>query len=172
MDERELDRAIDTAAGRMMAREPSRALGYNVMARVRAGAAPAPRRLVWIAAGASLVLCAAIATALMIGPAAVVPLPPAAPSVAIGQPPVMIAPLTTVASETATPRRLARTPTAAWSASALPMPPNDVSPIEPIVTEPIALSTIDVPLLERDNVVIDVLNIEPLTIEPLAVSND
>ena len=35
MDERELDRAIDAAAGGMMAREPSRSLGYNVMARVR-----------------------------------------------------------------------------------------------------------------------------------------
>ncbi len=172
MDERELDQAIGAAAGRMMGREPGRALSHNVMARVREGAAPAPRRLVWIAAAASIVLCAALATALMIGPAAVMPLLPAAPSVAIGQPPVTIAPLTTVASETAAPRRVARTPIAARAASPTPPPPSDVSPIEPIVTEPIALATIDVPVLERETAVIDVLNIEPLTIEPLSASND
>ena len=50
MDERELDRAIDTAARELMAREPGRALSHNVMARVREGAVPAPRRFVWMAA--------------------------------------------------------------------------------------------------------------------------
>ena len=63
MNERELDRAIDAAAGRMMAREPSRALGHNVMARVRENPAPARRSLAWVAAAAGIVLCAAIATA-------------------------------------------------------------------------------------------------------------
>ena len=55
MDERELDRAIDAAAGAMVAREPSRSLGHAVMARVREGDAPAPRRFVWMTAAASLV---------------------------------------------------------------------------------------------------------------------
>ena len=35
MNERQLDCAIDVAAGTLMAREPSRALGHKVMARVR-----------------------------------------------------------------------------------------------------------------------------------------
>ena len=172
MNERELDRAIDAAAGKLMNREPSRALGHNVMARVRESAAPASRRLVWIAATASIVLCVAIVTALVIGPAAVVPRLPAAPSAAIGQQPVTIAPPTTVASETGAPRRIASTPIAARAESASPLPPNDVSPIEPIVTEPIALSTIEVPQLERETAVVDVLAIERLTIEPLSTSND
>jgi hypothetical protein len=172
MDERELDRAIDAAAGRMMAREPGRALSHNVMARVREGAAPAPRRLVWIAAAASIVLCAAIATALMIGPAAVVPLTPDAPSMAFGQPDIATLPPMTVALETPSAHRNARATIAARSTSPAPPPPSDVSPIAPIETEPIVLSTIDVPVLERDTAVIDVLNIEPLTIEPLSASND
>jgi hypothetical protein len=64
-NEREIDRAIDAAAGAMMTREPSRALAYAVMSRVRDGRAAAPRRFVWVLAAASAVVFGAIATTLM-----------------------------------------------------------------------------------------------------------
>jgi len=174
MDERELDRAIDTAAGRMMAHEPSRSLGYNVMARVREGAAPAPRRLRWVAATVSIVLCAAITMALMYrAPGTIIPLPPAARTVVVGQPPVATPPPMMVAPETAAPpRRIPRAPRAARVVSPVQLPPSDASGITPIETEGIALSAIEVPVLEREAAVIDVLDIEPLTIEPLTASND
>ncbi|HUP38861.1 MAG TPA: hypothetical protein VM115_01985 [Vicinamibacterales bacterium] len=37
--------------------EPGRSLGDAVMARVREGDAPAPRRFVWLTAAAAVVLC-------------------------------------------------------------------------------------------------------------------
>ena len=113
----------------------------QVMARVREDAAPAPRSIVWIAAAAGFVLCAAIATArdesdacnqsficrrrrnCAIAQAAVVP------AVPIGRP------HDDAASETC------RHPNSgAKVESATASPPDDVSPIEPIETEPIALS--------------------------------
>ena len=45
--------------------------------------------------------------------------------------------------------------------------PIDVSPIDPIQTEPIVLSALDLPPLEREFTSIDTIEIEPLTIEPL-----
>jgi hypothetical protein len=57
-------------------------------------------------------------------------------------------------------------------ATRAPLPRTDVSPIEPIHTHPIVLSSLDVPQLQRETTVIDALNVEPLTIEPLATSND
>lgn len=174
MDERELDRAIDTAAGSMMALEPGRALSYTVMARVRARNAPAPRRFVWVMATASLVLCGAIAVALMSrAPATIMAPPPAARTVVVGQPPVASPHPVLVAPETAArPRRIPRAPLAARVVSPVQLPPSIVSGITPIETEGIALSAIDVPGLEREAAVIDILDIEPLTIEPLTASND
>ena len=172
MDERELDRAIDTAAGRMMAREPGRALSYMVMARVRERNTPMPRRLVWLLATASLVLCGAIAIALMYrAPATIIAPPPAARTVVVGQPLVATLPAVMVAPE-APPRRIPRAPLAAHAVSSVQLPPSDVSGITPIETEGIAVSAIDVPVLEREAAVIDILDIEPLTIEPLTASND
>jgi hypothetical protein len=173
MDERELDRAIDMAAGRMMAHEPSRSLGNNVMARVREAAAPAPR-LRWVVAAASIVLCAAIAIALMNrAPSAVIPPQPAARTVVAGQPPVAtLSPMIVAPEAAAPPRRIPRAPLAAHVISPLQLPPGDESGIPPIETEGIALSAIDVPVLEREAAVIDILEIEPLTIEPLTASND
>jgi hypothetical protein len=174
MDERELDRAIDTAAGRMMALEPGRALSYTVMARVRERHTPAPRRFVWIIATASLVLCGALTIALMYrAPATIMAPPPAARTVVVGQPPVAIPHPMLVAPETAAPpRRIPRAPLAARVVSPVQLPPGIVSGITPIETEGIALSAIDVPGLEREAAVIDILDIEPLTIEPLTASND
>jgi len=57
-------------------------------------------------------------------------------------------------------------------AALAPFPSSDVSPIEPLQTTAIALSSIVVPQLERETIAIDALNVEPLTIEPLATSND
>ena len=70
------------------------------------------------------------------------------------------------------PRRIPRAPLAAHAVSPVQLPPGDVSGITPIETEGIALSAIDVPVLEREAAVIDILDIEPLTIEPLTASND
>ena len=78
-DERDLDRAIDTAARELVAREPSRALSYTVMARVRENNAPARRPLMWATAVATLLLCSGITIALMNRTAApVVTSPPVA----------------------------------------------------------------------------------------------
>ena len=173
MNERDLDRAIDAAAGAMMSREPSRALGYTVMARVRDGRAATPRRSVWVTAVATLVVCGAIAMTLINGmPSAVPPLPHAV-HLAVGQPPAMPSASIALATE-ATPARPAvhvvRGARSAATRAALP--PRDVSPIEPIQTNAIVLSSIDVPQLERETTAIDALTVEPLTIEPLATSND
>ncbi len=156
----------------MMAREPGRALDYTVMARVRERNAPAPRRFVWVVATASLVLCGAIAMALMYrAPATIIAPLPAARTVVVGHPPVATPPPMMVAPE-APPRRIPRAPLAAHAVSPVQLPPSDVSGITPIETEGIALSAIDVPVLEREAAVIDILDIEPLTIEPLTASND
>jgi len=172
MDERELDRAIDAAAGAMMTREPSRSLGYSVMARVRQGKAPASRRFAWIAATASLVVCGAIAIALIDRTSApVAPLPRAA-QLPVSQPPVLPdAPVALVTDATPTRRIIPR----ARDASRVPPPvslPIDASPIEPIQTESIVLSALELPPLEREFTSIETIEIAPLTIEPLAASND
>ncbi len=165
MDERELDRAIDTAAGRMIRREPSRALTHAVMTRVRPGAAPAPRRLRWVVATASIVLCAAAAIALMNrAPAAVITLPTAA------QQPVVQgqgaqSPIAAASAPGAVAVRVRNVPSPASLPKAL-------LTIDVLTTEPITVSAIEVPQLERETTLIDILDVEPLTIEPLAASND
>lgn len=168
MNERDLDRAIDAAAGAMMTREPSRSLGYSVMARVREDHAPAPRRFAWVTAAASLVVCGAIAMTLISQtPAPVAPLPRAV-QLTVGQPPVMSSAPVLIVTDAPPARRVSR----AAHGAMRELPPSDASPIEPIQTEPIVLSAIDVPQLERETTAIDALNVEPLTIEPLAASND
>jgi hypothetical protein len=166
----ELDRTIDAAAGAMMTREPSRALGYAVMARVREVHAPAPRRFAWVTAAASVVVCGAIALTLITQtPPAMAPLPRAA-HLTVGQPPVIPTAPVTIVTEAAPARREMHS--VRRVAARAPLPLSDVSPIEPIQTVPIALSSIDVPQLERETAEIDALSVEPLTIEPLATSND
>jgi hypothetical protein len=173
MNERDIDRAIDVAAGAMMAREPSRALGYAVMARVRDGYAPAPRRFVWVTAAASLAVCGAIALTLISQtPATLAPLPRAARLI-VGQPAVIPGALVAIVTEPTPARRANRMVRSARSAEThAPLALSDVSPIEPIRTAPIMLSSLVVPQLERETTAIDALSIEPLTIEPLATSND
>jgi hypothetical protein len=177
MDERELDRAIDTAAGRMMAREPGRALSYTVMTRVRARNAPASRRFVWIMATASLVLCGAMAIALMYQAPAMIIAPPPAAQFPIVEPPIAQLPMVadapvTVIREMPPSRRGVSTRMATKVVLPMRLPPDDISAIEPIETEPIALSALDVPQLEREATSIETLTIEPLTVEPLTASND
>jgi len=172
MNERELNRAIDAAAGAMVAREPGRSLGHSVMARVREGDAPAPRRLVWMTAAASLVLCGAIAIAVMSRTSAIVLLPPQAARLPIGKPPIVAdVPVTIISDTTSTRRVMPRAPGVSRAGARVALP-IDVSPIDPIETEPIVLSALDLPPLEREITSIDTIEIEPLTIEPLAASND
>jgi hypothetical protein len=165
----DLDRAIDAAAGAMIRREPGRSLHAAVMARVREG--DAPRRLVWATAAASIVLCAAIASTLIGRVPAVAPVPHAT-RLEVGQPPVTPRVPNSIVAETVPTRSVTRERRPATRvATGLPLAQSD-SPIEPIHTEPIMLSSIDVPQLARESTAIDTLMIEPLTIEPLAASND
>jgi hypothetical protein len=172
MDERELDRAIDAAAEAMVAREPSRSLGYNVMARVREGKAPAPRRFMWMTAAACFVLCAAIAIALMSRTPAVVPSPPQVARLPVGEPAIVADAPVTIVTDTTSPRRVLPVARGASRVEPRVAMPIDVSPIDPIQTEPIVLSALELPPLEREFTSIDTIGIEPLTIEPLAASND
>ena len=172
INEREIDRAIDAAAGAMMTREPSRALGYTVMARVRDGHADAPRRLPWVLAATSVVVCGAIAiTLIRQTPTRVAPLPPAA-QLTMGQPPTIPDASSALATEVTPVRPTTIVRTTRRAAERALFPFSDVSPIEPLQTPAIALSAIVVPQLERETTAIDALNVEPLTIEPLATSND
>ena len=167
----DLDRAIDAAATRMVAGEPSRALTYAVMARVREREAPSPRRLVWTVAAASLVLCGAIAVSLM-NRATPIAFPAAPPAHVLAVAPSLVAVSSiAVAEETTTRRRNQTVARAAASTSSAPLPIAD-NPIDPIETAAISVSVIDVPQLERETTEIEILDIEPLTIEPLAASND
>jgi hypothetical protein len=143
------------------------------MARVREDAPSLPRRFVWTTAIASFVLCAAIAIAFMSRtPTSVISLP-RAPQLAIAQSAVTGNVPVTITMETRSTRRvIPKSRGAIGVGSRMPLLPIDVSAIEPIQTEPILLSVIDVPGLEREATSIDILTIEPLTIEPLAASND
>ena len=172
IDERELDRGIDAAAGAMVAREPSRSLGYNVMARVREGTRSAPRRFVWMTAAASLVLCGAIAIAVMSRTSAIVLSPPQAARLPIGEPPIVADGRATAVTDATPIRRVPSTARGASRAQSRASVPIDVSPIDPIEAEPIVLSALELPPLEREFTSIDTIEIEPLTIEPLAASND
>jgi hypothetical protein len=172
-NEREIDRAIETAARAMMTREPSRALAYTVMARVREGHTVARRRFAWVLAAASVVVCGAIAMTLTSqAPTNVAPLPRAA-QLTMGQPPTIPDASIALATEVMPARPTTTIVRSTRTVAALaPFPLSDVSPIEPLQTAAIALSSIVVPQLERETIEIDALNVEPLTIEPLATSND
>ena len=171
MNEHELDRAIDRAAGDLVAGEPSRALTYKVMARVRKGDAPTPRRFVWAMAAASLVLSVAIATSL-VNRATPVAFPAAPPArvPAFGPSLVAVSPIAVV-DETTERFDHPIGSRAAATAASLPLPFVDI-PIDPIETASITVPAIDVPQLEREATAINTLTVEPLTIEPLAASND
>jgi hypothetical protein len=173
IDERELDRAIDAAARQMMAGEPSRALGSDVMARVRKDAAPVPRRFVWATAAASVVLCAAIVAMLFSRTPQTIPPVLAAPPFAIAQPPVRVEPPIVTPNDTRPAPRVNRPVPIGRSAVTAMVLPADAFPIEPLEAEAIALAAIDVPRLEPEAPAsIEALTIDELTIEPLAASND
>ena len=171
MDELDLDRAIDAAARAMVAREPSRALDYRVMARVKNEATPVPRRFVSAAAVVAAVVCAAIAVVLAYRTPLDTPPLPASRTVAIAQPLKAVA-APTVWHDTAATQRVARASIGVRAAVTRQLPSNDVSGIEPLETQPISFAAVEVPQLEREATTIDSLDLEPLTIEPLAASND
>ena len=154
----------------MMAREPSRALSYNVMARVRGGA-ELPRRFAWAAAAAGIVVSVAIASVLMTRSDGALPLPPEL-QLSIGET-AALPELPNDARQKPSPARVAAASVVRRTPSpAAPVSSNDVVTIEPIETQPILVAAIDVPQLEREATVIETIDIEPITIEPLAASND
>ncbi len=173
MDERELDRAIDAAAGAMVAREPSRSLGHAVMSRVREGDAPAPRRLVWLTAAASLLVCGAIAIALMSRTSATVPSPPQAARLPVGEPAIVADVPATIASDSTPTRRvIPMVPGASQCRVAGRRCRSMCRRSIRFRRNPSSCRRLELPQLEREYTSIDTIEIEPLTIEPLAASND
>jgi hypothetical protein len=174
MNEHELDRAIDLAARALVSREPGRALTYNVMSRVRKGAEPESRRLVWASAAASALVCVAIAIVFLYRT------PRETPPVSTARPLVVGAPATTLDPSILmtndlgiAPPHSAKSPVVQRAMSTAALSPVEVSPIEPIEPEPISVAAIDVLQIEREAPAsLDALKIEALTIEPLAASND
>lgn len=175
MDSRELDRAIDKAASELIAREPSRALSGNVMARVRGSDVSTPRGA-WLKAAC---VCAAgiVVAYLAINRSAPEIAPVAAPHVVRTEPapvPVpQIAPPEEARAESRPQPRPRRAAVVTRASMHVPPAAVDVAAIEPIRAEPIAVAAIDLPRLGPESpVVIERLTIEQLTIEPLAASND
>jgi hypothetical protein len=172
MSQDDLDRAIDTAAERIIAREPGRALASRVMTRVREGDAPAPKRFVWAAAAASVFVCGVTAAALMYRAPQTIPSLPAAPSFAVARPPATVGPPIVMAPDVRAARSSRGASAAVGGAAAMELPA-DTSPIAALQTDPIVVAVIDVPRLEPvEPATIEALNIEQLTIEPIVASND
>jgi hypothetical protein len=168
----DLERAIDRAAEELVAAEPSRALSYRVMARVRHGDAPRPRRLPWTVAAASVVLCAAIASVFLDRAPQNIPLAPMARPFAVGAP-ATIAPPILMTHDVSPATRNANSSVVREAVPAAALLPFDVSPFGRIEPDPISVAAIDVLQIEREAPAsIEPLTIDELTIEPLAASND
>lgn len=175
MDTREFDRAIDAAAGELMVREPSRALSFNVMARVRGGDVSTPR-------GAWLKVASVCAAGIVVAYLAMNRSTPEIPTTA--RPQVLrteLAPVPVPRIEPAQeahadsrPQSLPRRTAVARRAPLVFTPAAvDVAPIEPIRAEAVAVPAIVVPALEAEPPAsIENLTVDALTIEPLAASND
>lgn len=123
-------------------------------------------------AAATIVLCAAIGIVLISRVPAVAPLPRDA-RVEVGRPPVRPRVTESVVADAVPAHSVLRDRRPGDRApTRMPLPQSDFSPIDPIRTEPIVLSSIDVPQLYRETTTIDALTVELLTIEPLAMSNE
>ena len=174
MDSRELDRAIDRAAGELIAREPSPALTHKVVARVREGDVSTPRGA-WLKAACVCAAAIVVAYLAIDRPAPEIQ-SASTPQVVRTEPAPVPAPRIESPEELraeSRPRpRSRRVEVATRAPIVLPPAPGDVPPIEPIRAEPIAVSPIEVPQLAREATSIETITIEPLTIEPLTASND
>ena len=174
MDSHELDKVIDRAARELIAREPSRALSYKVMARVRRDDVSASRGG-WLKAACVCAAGIVVAYLAINRPTPEMQSEPT-PHVARTEP----APVSPRSAELpeelraeSRPRpRSRRVEVATRAPIMLPPAPNDVAPIEPIQADPISVSPIEVPQLAREATSIENITIEPLTIEPLTASND
>ena len=172
MNEHELDQAIDRAARDLVAREPSRALTYSVMRRVRDDVA-SPRTLVRGSTAASVLVCVAIAIVFLYRAPQVIPLAPTARPFAVGAPAAPIDPSIMMTNDTRLAPHSVHSPIVRRPASAAAVLLVDASPLEPIEPEPISVTAVDVVQIERESPAsIEALGIEELTIEPLAASND
>ena len=174
MDERDLDHAIDTAAGELITREPSRALSYNVMARVRSGDV-SRRRGAWLKVASVCAAGIVVAYLAINRPTPDVPLPAMQPAARTEPVPVPVPGVERAQEAYAESRPQLRPRRAAVATRApmiLPLAAMDVDAIEPISADPIAVTPIEVPQLARETTAIENITIEPLTIEPLAASND
>jgi hypothetical protein len=185
MDHEHLHRFIDTAAERMVRREPPRSLASAVMSRVMNGQTEPHRRVV-VGFGLSRTGTAAAAAvgfaALMIVMLNRAP----QPTTNVGSPKqsaVAQVPAGTIVSGRAPqepaavePRASARRREVARTVRPSPLlaPVVSDAPVEgtAIVFESITLAAIDVPLLEVSAASVNEIAIEPLVVEPLTASND
>ena len=174
MDTREFDRAIDKAAGGLIAREPSRALSHNVMARVRGGEVPTPRGA-WLKAACVCAAAIVVAYLTLNRPTPAIP-PASTPQVARTEPApipdVQIEPPEEPLVESRPESRPREGAVAAPAPTMLATAGVDLATIEPIQAAPITVTPLEVPQLAREATSIENITIEPLTIEPLAASND
>ncbi len=172
MNNQECDRLIDRAAAQIVAREPGRALTRAVMASVREPEAPVPGRFIWATAAATAVLCGAIAIAVVNRTPAPATQAPAPARPLVVQLAVVTAAPPVLRPETARARPAVAVTVANQRSSPVLLPPNDVSAIDPLETEPISVSAIEVPPIENQTTSIADIGIGDLTIDPLAASND
>jgi hypothetical protein len=168
MNEQELDHIIDTATADMIEREPSAALRHKVMARVRTSEATAPRRFVWATSGLAVAACVVFALVMMERtPPPLVQSAPVARPVVVERPTAasdQTDPLLEPASQAALPVARRRAP--------IRLPPDDLSTIEAITSDSLAVAPIELPPLGNQAASVEGLEIEALTIEPLTASND
>lgn len=172
MSDFQFDRLIDSAARQMVSHVPSRRLRGAVMARLREPEPVAPRRLAWMTATAAMVavVLGAMVVALMNRSPALQSPPPVASLV--GRQPQTTRPLTVQTPPPAADQKPMAVAVRRRSRVPVWLPPNDVSAIEPLETEPIVMTAVEVPPLGSERTPIDHIEIEALTIEPLTASND
>jgi hypothetical protein len=190
MNDRDLDRAIDTAARQMVQCNPSRSLGDAVMSRAVEGS-HRPRWSFVVGSGshriasatAAVVACAVLLTVVLNRapePASgidspdqtVVVTPPSADLVV--DEPLQHQPVPAESKASVErPRNVVRTITQVPRTPALYEPPDDAFAEEAsIVFESIAPAAIVVPRLQIEAGSVDKIQIEPISVEPLTAAND
>jgi hypothetical protein len=175
MDDRDLNRLIDTAAEQIVGHEPSSVLTNVVMERVCDHAPdPRPRPFLWVTAGAATVVCGLLLVMLSKPPALLTEGPtqtrPSAPTNEIGSPVGLAEPPRTANAKAAVSvRRVAKPAEVAVDPEAGSL----VAAEAPIVLESIEWE--DVEPVSVDVVEVappETIQIEPLTIEPRSAATD
>ncbi len=175
MNPQDLDKLIDRAAREMVSGEPSRSFTYDVMSQVRGHVEPARRRFVFAIGIVSVAAVGAVILIVMLNRASVPVTGPQAqrPEMPEARTVEQVTPVTTPARAAPRPesRQVVRLPVQPDAEASIALAPVMTS-LEPLGTEPIVLSALDVPPLESPAMTIEDIEIEDITIEPLVASND